>query len=129
MKIYLKYRFPRKQEKRPSHRKERFSDFFTLALRQAQRPLLCLNRREAERLCSSSTNCCGSVMPVQARSRLSPYAFVVFEELHFANVEFFSFGRSPLRGSGYILWVARFTPFPPNLIKRRHSAAPRGHYP
>ena len=34
----------------------------------------------------------------------------------------FSFGRSPLRGSGYILWVARFTPFPPNLIKR--SLAP-----
>ena len=31
--------------------------------------------------------------------------------------------------SGYILWVARFTPFPPNLIKRHHSAAPRGHYP
>ena len=34
----------------------------------------------------------------------------------------FSFGRSPLRGSGYILWVARFTPFPSNLIKR--SLAP-----
>ena len=31
--------------------------------------------------------------------------------------------------SGYILWVARFTPFPPNLIKRHHSAAPRGHHP
>ena len=24
-------------------------------------------------------------------------------------------------GSGYILWVARFTPFPPNLIKRSHA--------
>ena len=31
--------------------------------------------------------------------------------------------------SGYILWVARLTPFPLNLIKRRHSAVPRGHYP
>ena len=30
---------------------------------------------------------------------------------------------SPLRGSGYILWVVRFTPFPPNLIKR--SLAPK----
>ena len=34
----------------------------------------------------------------------------------------FSFGRFPLRESGYILWVARFTPFPSNLIKR--SLAP-----
>ena len=31
--------------------------------------------------------------------------------------------------SGYILWVARFIPFPPNLIKRCLSTAPRGHYP
>ena len=42
--------------------------------------------------------------------------------------------------SGYILWVARFTPFPPNLIKRSLASinsntrlprvsAPRGHYP
>ena len=86
MKICLKYRFPRKQEKRPSHRKERFSDFFTLALRQAQRPLLCLNRREAERLCSSSTNCCGSVLPVQARSRLSPCVVVaILQSLDFID--------------------------------------------
>lgn len=34
-------------------------------------------------------------MPDQARSRLSPYAFVVFEEIHFANVEFFFFRAFP----------------------------------
>ena len=34
-------------------------------------------------------------MPMQARSRISPYAFVVFEELHFANVEFFFFRAFP----------------------------------
>ena len=43
-------------------------------------------------------------------------------------------------GSGYILWVARLTPFPPNLIKRSLAplncitklprvSAPMGHYP
>lgn len=43
-------------------------------------------------------------------------------------------------GSGYILWVTRFTPFPPNLIKRSLApinnntrlprvSTPRGHYP
>ena len=35
-------------------------------------------------------------------------------------------------GSGYILWVARFTPFPPNLIKpslASRVSSPRGHHP
>ena len=82
---------------------------------------LSLNRREAKRLCSSSTNCCGSVMPVQARSRLSPYAFVVFKELHFANVEFFFFRAFPTSWVG-LYFMGRpvhFVPIQP------HKTAPQ----
>ena len=46
----------------------------------------------------------------------------------YRTLSFWAFPHIHVR-SGYILWVARFTPFPPNLIKRHHSAAPRGHYP
>ena len=46
-------------------------------------------------LVCTSCQMLGSVMTVQARSRLSPYAFVVFEELHFTNVEFFFFRAFP----------------------------------
>ena len=85
MKICLKYRFPRKQEKRPSHRKERFSDFFTLALRQAQRPLLCLNRREGERFSVSiiSFEAIGGGSPLDSDSlRLSgDVSFVLRDSL------------------------------------------------
>ncbi|SHL32634.1 hypothetical protein SAMN05720762_105237 [Fibrobacter sp. UWH4] len=146
MKICVKYRFLRKQEKRPSHRKERFSDFFTLALWQAQRSLLCLNRRDAEGCTLRAPTAAARSCPCKhgRDSRLthlsSPRNFIS------RTLSSSFLGRSPpwwpcalnnkllsavrpLRGSGYILWVARFTPFPPNLIKRRLSAAPRGHYP
>ena len=47
-----------------------------------------------------------------------------------ATVRPFAFGRSPhFVRVGLYFMVARFTPFPHNLIKRHHSAAPRGHYP
>ena len=41
----------------------------------------------------------------------------------------FSFGRSPLRGSGYILGAAIGASLATRRLKRCHSTAPRGHYP
>ena len=40
-----------------------------------------------------------------------------------------SFGRSPLRGSGYILGAVVIASLAARRLKRHHSAAPRGHYP
>ena len=34
-----------------------------------------------------------------------------------------------LAGSGYILGAVVIAPLVARLLKRRHSAAPRGHYP
>jgi hypothetical protein len=77
-------------------------------------------------LVCTSCQMLGSVMPMQARSRLSPYAFVVFEELHFANVEFFFLGRSPLSRVGLYFMGCPVHSVPAQPHKTAPQRRPKG---
>ena len=144
------------------------------AFLESFREYLGFHRRKAERLRSSSTNCCGSVLRRQVFSRLSPCVVVtilqtldfvnrkaaqlgrnhlhvlrviralrldgeevrlggelhelrlIFEELHFANVEFFSLGRSPLARVGLYFMGCPIHSVPAQPHKTAPQRRPKG---